>query len=423
MPPLLLALAAGAAGLVLGFRRGAARASARTLDEEAQRYLAAIVESSDDAIIGKTMDGIVTSWNRGAERMYGYTAEEMVGRPVSILVPPDMENDIPEIMDRLRQGERVENQLSRRQRKDGVVLDVALTISPVRDERGRVIGASTIARDVTEQVRAEAALRAAKREAEAANQAKSDFLAIMSHELRTPLNVVIGYSDLLKEGGAGALDERQTEYLDRIRGSAYHLLTIIEQILGLSRIETGREKVRIEQVEITGHTRETAGMIEPLAARKPIRFHVVIPDRPIRLATDPGKVRQILLNLLSNAVKFTDRGSITIEARHITPTAPPSFPVHPCCAPGEEGWLALAVSDTGIGIPEEQVEHIFSEFVQLPIAMHRQRGTGLGLAISSRLARLLGGEIAVRSEVGVSSTFVLFLPCPAPVLEAETVGA
>ena len=397
MHPLLLALAAGAAGLVLGFRRGAARASARTLDEEAQRYLAAIVESSDDAIIGKTMDGIVTSWNRGAERMYGYTAEEMVGRPVSILVPPDMENDIPEIMDRLRQGERVENQLSRRQRKDGVVLDVALTISPVRDERGRVIGASTIARDVTEQVRAEAALRAAKREAEAANQAKSDFLAIMSHELRTPLNVVIGYSDLLKEGGAGALDERQTEYLDRIRGSAYHLLTIIEQILGLSRIETGREKVRIEQVEITGHTRETAGMIEPLAARKPIRFHVVIPDRPIRLATDPGKVRQILLNLLSNAVKFTERGEVRLSVSR----------------EGEQ--VVFEVRDTGPGIAPGDRERIFDPFTQVERPATRSKGgTGLGLAVSQELARMIGGEITLESEVGKGSTFTLRLPIVPP---------
>ena len=406
MHPLLLALAAGAAGLVLGFRRGAARASARTLDEEAQRYLAAIVESSDDAIIGKTMDGIVTSWNRGAERMYGYTAEEMVGRPVSILVPPDMENDIPEIMDRLRQGERVENQLSRRQRKDGVVLDVALTISPVRDERGRVIGASTIARDVTEQVRAEAALRAAKREAEAANQAKSDFLAIMSHELRTPLNVVIGYSDLLKEGGAGALDERQTEYLDRIRGSAYHLLTIIEQILGLSRIETGREKVRIEQVEITGHTRETAGMIEPLAARKPIRFHVVIPDRPIRLATDPGKVRQILLNLLSNAVKFTERGEVrlvvTLEDEHVV----------------------YQVSDTGIGIAAEHLERIFSPFWQVEDpATRRVGGTGLGLSVTQRLVQMLGGKIGVRSQPGEGSTFTVRMPRNAPLRAATQQAA
>ena len=267
------------------------------------------------------------------------------------------------------------------------------------------------------------ALERHSREIEHSLAERSRYFASMSHELRTPVNAIVGYTDLLRQGIYGPLSPAQIEAIDRVGASARQLLALVNDILDLSKIDAGRIEIRIHPIDTIGLIHEALEAVEPDARRKGLEVRIHCEEPLPSLRSDPARVRQSLLNLLSNAVKFTDRGSIPIEARHITPTAPPSFPVHPCCAPGEEGWLALAVSDTGIGIPEEQVEHIFSEFVQLPIAMHRQRGTGLGLAISSRLARLLGGEIAVRSEVGVSSTFVLFLPCPAPVLEAETVGA
>ena len=227
----------------------------------------------------------------------------------------------------------------------------------------------------------------------AANQAKSDFLAVMSHELRTPLNAVVGYTDLLDLQIAGPITNGQKAQLGRIKASARHLLDLIEEVLTFARLEAAGEEIRVERVDVSELVREVGAITEPLAQEEGLRFQVVLPDAHIWADTDPRRVRQILINLLSNAVKFTDEGEIEVTARR------------------ENGTVLLQVRDTGLGIPAEYRERIFDAFWQVEQGTTRRAGgTGLGLSVARRLAHLLGGDIAVDSMPGKGTSFTVRLP-------------
>jgi len=239
--------------------------------------------------------------------------------------------------------------------------------------------------------------RTARRDAEFASGAKSDFLAVMSHELRTPLNAIIGYASLLADGITGPLNEQQVAQLGRVKGSATHLLALIEQILSLSRIEAGHEDMRVEHVDARTVVRDATTLVEPLMAAKGLALHVHLPPEPSELVTDVTKARQILLNLLTNAAKFTERGSVRCELR----------------AEGE--MFVVDVRDTGRGITSADLPHVFESFWQAGAGDHdRPEGVGLGLSVSWRLAQLLGGEITVASVPGEGSTFSVRLPRRSP---------
>jgi PAS domain S-box-containing protein len=247
--------------------------------------------------------------------------------------------------------------------------------------------------DVSEQARARAAADSARRLAEDASRAKSDFLAVMSHELRTPLNAVIGYEQLLSSGIGGPLTETQRRHLGRIRASADHLLALIDEVLTLTRLEGGRDDVRREPVPLDRALEEAAAVIEPLAGAKGLAFRVEAAPPACVLETDARKLRQVVVNLLSNAVKFTERGEVVLAAR----------------ADGRE--VEISVRDTGIGIRPELWERIFDPFWQAEATWTRTaQGAGLGLHIARRLARLLGGDVHVESAAGRGSTFTVRLP-------------
>jgi PAS domain S-box-containing protein len=230
-------------------------------------------------------------------------------------------------------------------------------------------------------------------EARDASMAKSAFLATMSHELRTPLNAILGYTELMELGVAGPVNNGQVQQLERISASAWHLLSVIEEILTFSRVEAGREEIRMELVPVRALVQEVASMIEPIADRKAIEFSVNIDGEDAVIRTDRGKARQILLNLLSNAVKFTERGSVRFIA-----------------SAGQFGVL-FEVQDTGIGIEPEHMERVFEPFWQAVQGSARKAGgTGLGLTVSRQLAHLLGGEILARSQPGRGSVFTVKLP-------------
>jgi PAS domain S-box-containing protein len=505
---------------------------------DAERWLAAIVESSDDAIIGKDLDGVITSWNAGAQRIFGYSADEVIGQPVTILIPEELWHEEIDILIRLRNGEHVDHYETTRLRKDGTSILVSLTISPIRDASGAITGISKISRDVTESrrllvseqhARAEmlaerkfreliedapdailqvdsagriiianrtaelmlgyprdeligmpvdvlvplaartqhaarrkafetagvirpmglgldlharrkdgtevpveislsptktaggshvtaivrdvterkraeqqieslkksylAELEARHKEAERLNQLKSEFIASVSHELRTPLHTIIGFAELLDEQEVGLLNEKQKHFLRHIRTDSDHLLSLINDLLDLSRIEAGGLMIRPEVILLQTVTSEAVNAIRPQAESKRISIREENIPSVFALA-DILRVRQIFYNLLSNAVKFTDPGGeVLVTARQ------------------DSEYIQVTVSDTGLGIPRTEQEHIFDKFYQVgnTTAGVRQ-GTGLGLTICKQLVEMQGGKIWVDSEPGHGSHFHFTLP-------------
>jgi len=398
-------------------------------------WLAAIVDSSDDAIVGKTLDSIIRSWNAGAARMFGYTAEEIIGKSVTELMPPELKHEEAAIVARLSRGERVDHYQTVRMRKDGTRIDVSLSVSPIRDASGAIIGAAKIARDITESKRLQDAerqlseqlqeqaleleqqveeaqslqeeleqtndelhraaehAREAQAQAESANRAKSVFLATMSHELRTPLNAIAGYLDLLLLGLRGPLTAEQRTDLDRIKRNQETLLRLIEDVLDFAKLESGRIEYRLTDVPIDELLKTLETFVAPLLDKKGITYQFSPCGHELVARADRDKVEQIMLNLLSNAAKFTDQGRIEVR----------------CAARDDE--LEIDVIDTGRGIAGDLMATIFEPFVQGEQELTRTaEGTGLGLSISRQLARGMGGDVLVRSESGKGSTFTLLLP-------------
>jgi len=505
---------------------------------DAERWLAAIVESSDDAIIGKSLDGLITSWNAGAQRIFGYSAQEAVGRPITILIPEELWHEETEILKRLRGGERVDHYETTRLRKDGSSIFVSLTISPIRDSSGTITGISKISRDITENRRLQAGeqraraemlaerkfreliehapdailqidangkivianrtaelifgyslgeligmpvdelvpeavrgehaahrkafeaagvsrpmglglelharrkngsevpveislsptqtengvsvtavirdvterkraeqqmeslkksylaeLEARHREAERLNQLKSEFIASVSHELRTPLHTIIGFAELLDEPETGPLNEKQRRFLRHIHTDSDHLLSLINDVLDLSRIEAGGLTVRTEGLLLPTVVSEAVSAIRPSAESKQISIYEgQIPT--IHVSADALRVRQIFYNLLSNGVKFTDPGGEVMVG-----------------AVRDGNCVEITVSDTGMGIPALECERIFDKFYQIGYTTSGVRqGTGLGLTICKQLVEMQGGKIWVDSEPGRGSRFHFTLP-------------
>ena len=258
----------------------------------------------------------------------------------------------------------------------------------------------------------------------AANRAKSEFLANISHELRTPLNAIVGFADLLRDGVYGELNARQAGPVQRIEASATHLRQLVDQILDLAKITAGRLEVHVEPIDLRPFVLDVASEVEPLINEKGLSLSIAVGATLPKVRTDPSHLRQILVNLIGNAVKYTPQGAVAVRARRVgvteklpsrdgTGMSPPIATMRGDGAPVTTAWIALQVVDTGLGIPPDDRERIFEEFEQVnagPRGDSARRGTGLGLPISRRLARLLGGDVTVDSELGRGSTFTLWLP-------------
>ena len=322
------------AGRVWSFRD----VTERHLAEITSRRLAAIVASTDDAIMGKDLNGIITDWNFGAERIFGYTSDEMIGASIMRLIPADRQKEELEILSRIRRGERVDHFESIRLAKGGRQLVCAITVSPIKDSSGHVVGASKVVRDITERKRAEQELQSAKEVAEAANKAKSQFLANMSHEIRTPMNGVIGMTGLLLDGN---LEPQQRDFAETLLASADALLTIINDILDFSKIEAGKLSFELLDFDLIDTVESTLDVLaEPAQAKGIELVSEMTPDLPTRLRGDPGRLRQILTNLISNAIKFTEGGEVVVHISKESETA-------------TRARLHFQVKDSGIGISSE----------------------------------------------------------------------
>ncbi len=364
----------------------------------AQARLAAIVMSCNDAVLSKSLEGIITSWNPGAERIFGYTAEEMIGQPVMRLIPPELTDEESQILARLKAGKPIDHYQTERVTKDGKRLPVSLTISPIYDPMGKVIGASKIVRDITELKQAEEALREAKKRAEAASQAKDDFLAALSHELRTPLTPVLMVATALENDAT--LPEETLGQIAVLRRNIELEARLIDDLLDLTRISHGKltiAPVVADVHEVLHHAGEVVRS-DSLVQELSIVFH---PDAVRHHArADPTRLQQVFWNLLKNAVKFTPPGGkITVNTSN-----------------DESGRIIVSVVDTGMGIGSGALPHIFTAFEQgAATGQHRFGGLGLGLAISQAIVTAHGGKIHAESEgLGLGATFTVVLDTVEP---------
>jgi PAS domain S-box-containing protein len=380
------------------------RAEAALHEEEEETrtvrsHMAAIVDGSEDAILSKELDGTIISWNNAAERLYGYRAGEIIGKNISTLAPPNKVHEIEELLGRIRQGERVDHFETIRVRKDGSHVPVSLTMSPIKGSEGQVIGASTIARDITERAQAAEALQAAKSEAEVANRAKSEFLSRMSHELRTPLNAVLGFAQLLEMDD---LSEEQRENLREIAKGGRHLLDLINEVLDLASIETGRLALSLEPVAVADVVEESRRLIAPLASERGIELVGGDGCGELHVLADRQRLKQVLLNILANAVKYhREAGRATVACET------------------QDDSVVIRVSDTGPGIPPESMARLFTPFDRLGAEGSDVEGTGLGLSLAKSLVEAMGGRLSIQSAMGHGTTAIVELPaCSAPEMPA-----
>ena len=359
--------------------------------------LAAIVESSDDAIIGKTLDGIVTSWNAAAERLFGYSADEMIGQPIARLVPADRLDDLPRILQTIRSGGRVDHFETERIRRDGQRLFVSLTISPIRDDDGRIVGASKIARDVTERRtldrEREQLLGIAQRawaQANAANRAKDEFLAMLGHELRNPLAAVRNALD------SARLEPRRTERaLEIASRQTDQLARLVDDLLDVANITRDRIRLNPKSVVVREMVERAIEATRFLVEGRGHSLTASLIDPDARVVGDPARLEQVVVNLVSNAAKYTEPGG---RVELISERA------------GDDALIR--VRDNGIGISAEILPQIFDLFVQAERGLDRtQGGLGIGLTIVRSLVSLHGGSVEARSDGrGTGAEFIVRLP-------------
>jgi PAS domain S-box-containing protein len=385
-------------GAVLVFRD----VSERRRSEEAQAFLAAIVESSNDAIVSKTLEGVICTWNAGAERLFGWTAAEAVGRPITLIIPPERHDEEYEILARVRSGERVDHFETVRVSKQGRRIDISLTVSPIRDGAGRIIGASKVARDITDRKEAEEALREADRR-------KDEFIALLAHELRNPLAPIrtglqvmrLAPGDSSAVAGARAMMERQLG----------HMVRLIDDLLDVSRINRNKIELRRSRVLLADVVSSAVETIRPLIAEAGHDLVLSLPPEPVYLDADLTRLAQVLGNLLTNSAKYTHRGGrIWLAAQR------------------HGGDVVVSVRDNGIGIPAEALPNVFDMFSQAGRSIERSTGgLGIGLALVKGLVERHGGTVTAESAgPGKGSTFTVRLPVleslPEPAAEDVSEG-
>ena len=393
---------------------------------ETETYLKNVLDNSADIIITTNTEGAIVEFNNGASRLLGYSKKEMIEKKVHDLwVKPEERNEILEMLEKHGYISNYETQLKTKGKR---IIDVSLTLSYIKNSNGKVLGTVGISKDITEKKRLEKAiekrsselqelnesleekviertreLEKANRELEKSNKLKSQFISTMSHELRTPLNSILGFSELLADESFGPLTEKQKKHVSNIHNSGTDLLHLINNILDVAKIESGKMELQYESFSIRQSISEVEMVIKPLIEKKKQNLNIKVDEDISTLKADKTMFKHMLYNLLSNAIKFTpEEGEISltavVESRE------------------KDSLLKLSVTDTGIGIKKEDQDRIFSEFEQVDSSFSRKyEGTGLGLALTKRFVELHGGEISVESEEGKGATFTIVMPLFVPI--------
>lgn len=377
-------------GNIIGASKIARDISDQKLAEEKQATLAAIVSSSDDAIISKTLFGIITSWNQAATKMFGYTEAEVIGRHISIIIPPDRMDEETMIIENIRSGKKIKHFETVRVAKDGRELNISLTVSPIRNKAGKIIGASKIARDITEKMQIEKQRILYTEKLKQLNKYKDEFMTMASHELKTPLTIIKANLDIME------LKMQQDEnllFVENTLKQVEKLNKLISDLLDISKIQAGKLELKLADFDMIGLLKE---MIHNMQPTTEIKILLKNADDTLPAYGDRDRIGLVIINLLGNAVKYSPNSKeIKVNAFR------------------SEDAIIVGIEDKGIGIPPDDLTNIFTRFYRVSGITSTFTGSGIGLYIASQIISRHGGKIWAVSQLKKGSTFYFSIPASA----------
>jgi PAS domain S-box-containing protein len=375
-------------GIIIGASKIARDLTYRKMADEKQAVLAAIIATSDDAIVSKTLEGIITSWNKAAMQMFGYTEIEVVGQHISLIIPAERMEEESYIISEISKGNKIDHFHTFRKAKDGRLIPISVSVSPIMNESGKIIGASKIARDISEQLSLQEEKARLYNQIKALNDKKDEFIGLASHELKTPLTSISGYLQIMDKI---VKEEKAKQFLAKTLQQVKKLSALVNDLLDVSKIEAGKLSLSVEQFNIRDITDDAIELLAHSYPQFELKLHTDI-DKLI-ISGDPHRIEQVIINLLTNAIRYSP-GSSLIELFL-----------------NQDGAnVTLGIKDYGIGIAEDKIKDIFSRFYRVDDLNPNISGLGIGLYLSQEIIKRHNGTIWADSKFGEGSTFWFSLP-------------